>query len=154
VIDGIDYGPAIAAVHDVIAWAFELAERDMAEWPEGQRRVRAARRFVLARLRGKRPRGGPVEDVLFTAGLLARIFEADLRLPMSDMVEILAQLGLPTEMVPVVPRVPSVARGPQASPLASITPVRPRPAAVPIRPTSGDVCDGCGQPAPRFRFAA
>jgi hypothetical protein len=154
VIDGIDYDPAITAVHDLITWAFALAERDVAEWPEGQRRVRSARRFVLARLRGKRLHGVPLEDVLFTTGLLARIFEADLRLPLSDMVEILAQLGLPTEAVPVVPRVPPVARRPQDAPLASITPLRPCPATVPVRPVAGEVCGGCGQSVSRFRIAA
>ena len=156
VIDGIDYGPAITAVHDLIAWAFALAERDVAEWPEGQRRVRSARRFVLARLRGKRLHGVPLEDVLFTTGLLARIFEADLRLPLSDMVEILAQLGLPTEAVPVVPRVPPVAQRPQDAPLASITPLRPCPATVPVpvQPGSSGVCGRCGQSVSRFRIAA
>ena len=154
VIGGIDYGPAIAAVHDLIAWAFDLAERDVADWPEGRRRVRTARRFVLARLRDNRPRSVPVEDVLFTAGLLARIFEAELRLPMSEVVEVLAQLGLPTEMVPLMPRPPSEVGRPQDRPLAPITPLRPRPAAVAVRSAPADVCDGCGQPAPRFRIAA
>ena len=142
VIGGIDYGPAITVVGGLIGWAFDLAERDVADWPEGLRRVRTARRFVLARLRDKRPRSVPVEDVLFTAGLLARIFEADLRLPMTEVVEVLAQLGLPTEMVPLTPR----------APFAPITPLRPRPTTVAGRSATADVCDGCGQP--RFCFAA
>jgi hypothetical protein len=154
VIGGIDYGPAIAAVSDLIGWAFDLAERDVADWPEGLRRVRTARRFALARLRDKRPRSVPVDDVLFTAGLLARIFEADLRLPMSEVVEVLAQLGLPTEMVPLMPRAPSEVCRPQEPPLAPIMPLRPRPAPVAVRSAPADVCDECGQPAPRFRIAA
>jgi hypothetical protein len=154
VIEGINYGPAIAAVHDLAAWALDLAARDVADWPEGQRRVRTARRFVLARLRGKRPRGVPAEDILFTAGLLARLFEAELRLPMSDVVAIFDRLGLPTELVPLMPRAPSAVCRPQDRPLAPITPLRPRPAAVAVRSAPDDVCDGCGQPAPRFRIAA
>jgi hypothetical protein len=154
VIDGINYGPAIAAVHDLAAWALDLAARDVADWPEGQRRVRTARRFVLARLRGKRPRGVPAEDILFTAGLLARLFEAELRLPMPDVVAIFDRLGLPTEMVPLMPRTPSAMCRPQDPPPAPITPLWPRPAAVAGRSALADVCNGCGQPAPRFRIAA
>jgi hypothetical protein len=153
-IGGIEYGPAIEAVCDLIAWAFDLAEREVADWPEGRRRVRTARRFVLARLHGKRPHGVPIEDVLFTAGLFARIFEADLRLPMSDLVAILAQLGLPTEMVPAMGRASAAACRPQDALLASITPLQPRPTTMPARRASGDVCGGCGQPVLRFRIAA
>ena len=144
VIGGIDYGPAVAAIHDLAAWAFDLATRDVTEWPEGRRRVAAARRFVLARLRGKRPRGVPFEDVLFTAGLLARIFEAELRLSMPDVVAIFDRLGFPTEAVPLVPRASSSARRPQEP---SITPLRPNP--VPIA-----ICDECGRPGPHTRIAA
>ena len=143
--DGIDYGPAIAAVHGLAAWAFDLAARDVTGWPEGQHRVRAARRFVLARLRGKRPRGLPTEDILFTAGLLARIFEADLRLPMSDMLAIFDRLGFPTEDVPLRQRAPSAASW------TSDPPITPRPAA---QPAPGDPCNACGQHDTRFRRAA
>jgi hypothetical protein len=145
VIDGIDYGPAIAAVHDLAAWAFGLAVRDVADWPEGQRRVRTARRFVLAHLRGKRPRGLPMEDVLFTAGLLARIFEADLRLPLTDMLAIFDRLGFPTEDVPLRPRAPS------ATSWTHDPSIKPRPAA---QPAPSDACNACGQHDPRFRRAA
>jgi len=149
--DGIDYGPAVAAVHGLAAWAFDLAARDVTGWPEGQRRVRAARRFVLARLRGKRPRDVPFEDVLFTAGLMARIFEADLRLPMTDMVAILDRLGFPTEVVPLIPRAQSSACRPQHPP---ITPIRPRPATSARRPPPADGC-GAGRSLDlRLRIAA
>ncbi len=156
VIGGINYGPAIAAVHDLAAWALDLAARDVADWPEGQRRVHAARRFVLACLRGKRTRGVPIDDVLFTAGLLARIFEADLHLPMSDMVAIFDRLGFPTEAVPLRPRAPSAACRPQDPPISPITPLRPRPGAGAARPAPADACDGCGQLqlGARFRTAA
>ena len=147
VIDGIDYGPAIAAVGDLAAWAFDLAARDVADWPEGQRRVRTARRFVLARLRGKHHRSAPSEDILFTAGLLARIFEAEIGLGMSDVVGILDNLGLPTEMVPLRPRVQPSTR---LSVRPSVEPLRPRPAGVSALPQP---CDECGS-LPRFRNAA
>lgn len=104
VIGGIDYGPAICAVTDLASWAFELAARDVEDWPEGRRRVRSARRYVLDRLRGRRALHTPAEDVLFTAGLLARIFDADLSLGMTEMVSILDELGLPTEVIPLIPR--------------------------------------------------
>lgn len=104
VVGGIDYGPAICAVADLASWAFDLATKDVEDWPEGRRRVRSARRYVLDRLRGRRALNTPAEDVLFTAGLLARIFDGDLRLGMTEMVSILDQLGLPTEVVPLMPR--------------------------------------------------
>jgi len=127
--DEIDYGPVADAVHDLAGWAFDLAERDVAGWPEGRRRVRAARQFVLAHLRGERPRRGPFEDVLFTAGLMARIFEADLRLSMADMVAILDRLGFPTEVGPLMPRAASSARRPRHPPITPLGRARQAPAA-------------------------
>lgn len=104
VIGGVDYGPAMAAVADLAAWAFGLAAKDVRDWPEGRRRVKSAERFVLARMRGQFNSATPTDDVLFAAGLLARIFEADLSLRMSEMVMILDELGLPTDVVPLMPR--------------------------------------------------
>ena len=140
VVDGIDYGPAIAAVGDLAAWAFDLAAKDVEDWPEGRRRVRTARRYVLARLRGKELRHAPYEDVLFTAGLLARIFEADIGLGMSEMVAVLDAIGLPTEVVPMMPRTQPV----------RLAPMRPRPAAITALPKP---CEECGS-YPRLRNAA
>ena len=144
VIGKVDFGPAIAAVHDLAAWAFDLCARDVVDWPEGRRRVRNARRFVLGRLRGKDVRRIPYEDVLFTAGLLARIFEADLRLPMTQIVAALDRLGLPTEVVPLMPRRQAAvgAMYPHV-PMPPITPLRPRPVAVGIEPEQ-PVCALCG----------
>lgn len=101
---GIDYGPAIVAIHELAAWAFEVAEHDVDGWPEGLRRVRTARRFVLARIRGRRARRVPFEDVVFTAGLLARIFDSEMHLGMTEVIAILDALHLPTELVPMSPR--------------------------------------------------
>lgn len=152
VIDDIDFGPAVAAVHDLAAWAFELAARDVADWPEGRRRVRNTRRFVLGRLRGKDVHRTPYEDVVFTAGLLARIFEADLRLPLTHVVAALDHLGLPTEAVPLVPR--GQRRAAAMYPSSPMSPVRPRPSAAAAAPAPLDACDECGLWCPRFRNAA
>lgn len=107
VIGGINYGPAIGAVADLATWAFELAAKDVEDWPEGRRRVRTARKYVLDRLRGRDARSTPAEDVLFSARLLARIFDAELELGMTEMVSILDELGLPTEVVPLMLRQPA-----------------------------------------------
>jgi hypothetical protein len=122
--DGIDYGPAYAAIADLAEWALGLAAADVADWPEGRRRVKSATRFVLDRLHGKRTRAVPSDDILFTAGLLARIFEADVGLGMNEMVSILDQLGLPTEVVPMMPRAQH--SQPSVRPMAAVIPLRAR----------------------------
>ena len=151
VIGDIDFGPAVAAVHDLAAWAFELAALDVADWPEGRRRVRNARHFVLRRLRGKDVHRTPYEDVLFTAGLLARILESDLRLPLTHVVAALDRLDLPTEVVPLVSH--PQRRAAAMYPSSPSSPLRPRPAAA-VAPAPVDVCDECGLWCPRFRNAA
>lgn len=145
IVDGVDYGPAINAVADLAAWAFELAAKDVEEWPEGRRRVRSARRAVLSRLRGKYIRYASSDDVLFTAGLLARIFDADLALGMSEMVTILDELGLPTEVVPLMPRRHPGRRN--ASNVLAFPSRRPGPEEAP------PPCASCIH-EPRFRSAA
>ncbi len=145
IVGGVDYGPAIAAVSDIAEWAFELAARDVEEWPEGLRRVRNARRYVLDRLRGRYPHGVGSEDVLFAAGLLARIFEADLHLGASDMIALLDHLGLPTEVVPMTPRRQSAVRADNILPF----PPRRPPAAAKAEPR----CRNRSH-RPRFRNAA
>ena len=100
-IDGdIDYGPAVTAARDLATWALDLAERDVGDWPEARKRIRNTRRFVLARIAGK-DRHMPVEDLIFTASLLARIFDDDLDLDIADAFEIFGALELPTDVVPV-----------------------------------------------------
>ena len=146
--DDIDYGPAISAVHDLAAWAFDIAERDVRGWPEAERRVRNARRFVLAGIRGYSAHRVPYEDVLFTAGLLVRIFDDDLSLGISEMISIFDVLGLPTEVVPLVPRNASAvsAKHPAPSPrspLAPIAALRPR-RATPVAQPALMRCDECG----------
>ena len=154
-IGDVDFGPAVAAVHDLAEWAFDLAARDVADWREGCRRVRNARRFVLGRLRGKDMPRTPYEDVLFTAGLLARILEADLRLPLTHVVAALDRIGLPTEVVPLVPHQLHRAAAIQpTAPVPPLSPLRPRPAAAAVAPAPADVCDECGLWCPRYRNAA
>lgn len=99
--DGIDYGPAVEAIDDLIGWAFDLARKDVAGWREGTRRVRAAHRYVSALVRGKRPRVEARDEVMFTAALLVRLFDADLGLGADQVAEILGQLGLPLDHAPV-----------------------------------------------------
>jgi len=100
-IDGdIDYTPAVTAARDLATWALDLAERDVGDWPEARKRIRNTRRFVLARIAGK-DRRMPVEDLIFTASLLARIFDDDLDLDVADAFEIFGALELPTDVVPV-----------------------------------------------------
>ena len=98
--DEIDYGPAVEAIDDLLGWAFELARKDVAGWREGMRRVRVAHRYISALVRGKRPRVEPHEEVMFTAALLVRVFDADLGLGVDHIAEMLDQLGLPLDHVP------------------------------------------------------
>lgn len=168
--DGIDYGPAVLAIEDLMAWAFDLAERSAGDWPAARRKVKRARRAMLAMLHG-RPMRPADEDVLFTASLLIRVLDADLGLGFSDIVSVLAELGLPTADVPYpppprprgtavrVPQAPPVAApaalalllgGRPPAPLAPVVPItraRPRAVAVPAP------CAAC--PArPGLAFAA
>lgn len=151
--DGIDYGPAIVAIHDLAAWAFDVAERDVAGWPEGVRRVHTARRFVLARIRGKRARRVPFEDVVFTAGMLARIFDSEMRLGMTEVVAILDALHLPTELVPLSPRSASRTAAMRPTPRAQGSAFRPpfpctSVSAGPEPDGIDDACDECGEVHP------
>ena len=137
--DGIDYGPANAAARDLATWALALAERDVEDWPEARKRVRNARRFVLARLAGK-DRRMPVEDVVFTASLLARIFDDDLGLGLTDAISVFEALDLPADVIPVAPK---------SRPTRPTAAARPAPAArVPHRivlaPPLLRLCDECG----------
>ncbi len=115
--DGIDYEPALAAVDDLASWAFDLAGKDVAEWPEGKRRVRNARRYVHAVLRGKRVPKQPHGDLMFTAALLARILDAEVGIGLDRIGEILGELALPVDHAPV-----GVRRAPEADRSRPIAP--------------------------------
>jgi hypothetical protein len=160
-VDGIDFGPAVAAVADLAGWALDLAAADVADWSEGARRVRTCRRYVLRSLRGQRTGGVPYEDILFTAGLLARIFESEIGLGMSEVVAVLDKIGLPTEVVPMMPRVQPHARIPlRAVRAVEVGPRPPHASAFPMSDAripddfeDDPPCDSCGH-RPRYRNAA
>jgi hypothetical protein len=134
--DDIDYGPANVAARDLAIWALALAERDVEDWPAARKRVRNARKFVLARLSGN-DRRMPVEDVIFTASLLARIFDDDLGLGLADSLSIFDSLDLPSDIIPIPPprpRSPATGARPGTRALDRIELVPP-----PLR-----FCDECG----------
>ncbi len=133
--DGIDYGPANTAARDLAMWALDLAEHDVEDWPAARKHVRNARRFVLARLGGKERRM-PVEDVIFTASLLARIFDDDLGLGLADSLSIFDALDLPADIIPFPPRPKSPAIG--ARPAARM------PSRIAHIPPPLRLCDECG----------
>lgn len=144
IFNGIDYGPARAAVRDLANWALDIAERSVDDWPVGQVHVRNTRRFVSARIEGKKPRRVSVDDIWFTAELLARIFDEDLGLGLSEALTILETLELPFDAVPVPRRTP---RMPMLMPLRATLhtlakSVMPAPSADSIAPLR--LCDECG----------
>ena len=165
---GIDYGPALVAIDELIAWAFDLAAASVPD-RESKRRVKNARRQVIATLRGKR-RSDPDADLMFTASVLARALDADLKLGLGEIVTVLAELGLPSDDVPRPPRrtasapayaaphVPSmnvadlagaldaIQRGARITPIGSLR--RPPPGAA-FAP-----CAGCRHARPGFAVAA
>ena len=165
---GIDYGPALVAIDELIAWAFDLAAASVPD-RESKRRVKHARRQVIATFRGKR-KDEPDADVMFTAAVLARVLDADLKLGLGEIVTVLAELGLPSDDVPrpprrsasvpayAVPRAPSmnvadlagaidaIQRGARITPIGSLR--RPPPGAA-IAP-----CAGCRYARPGFAVAA
>ncbi len=163
---GIDYDPALVAIEELIDWAFGVATASVADAPADVRRVRNARRYALAAIHGKAdPRS--VDDVVFAAGLLARVLDADLGLGLGDIVTVLEQMGLPADDVPSPPRRPPGRRQACAASapidltavldavaaiqsLAPIVPLRPRGARVPAAPVA--TCAAC--PARGFRVAA
>lgn len=110
---GIDYGPAIEAIDDLLGWAFELARKDVADWPEGTRRVRSAHHYVRALLRAKAPRVEPREDLLFTAALLVRVFESEIGLSIDHITAVLDELGLPHDHAPIARARPATAASAQ-----------------------------------------
>jgi hypothetical protein len=136
--------PPLEAVAELAVWAFALAEESIADWPEGKRRVDVVRRHLTARLRGQSV-SAPCEDIEFTASLLARILEADHGLGTSEIVAILDQLDLPTDVVPIVPREPPPAAA------ASVEPFR-RSRWKSRAPYPEPVC--ADRPEKRFRNAA
>ena len=143
--NGIDYGPARAAIHELASWALDIAERAVDEWPAGRTHVCNTRRFVEAQIAGNRPRGASIDDVMFTARLLARIFDDELGLDLSDALTIFDILALPLDVVPIHRAAPRPARLPTSvlhtllRTAAPIAPAMRAPVPPPLR-----FCDDCG----------
>ncbi len=143
--NGIDYDPARAAIHELATWALDIAERAVDDWPTGRAHVRSTRRFVEARIAGNRPSRASIDDVMFTARLLARIFDDELGLDLSDALTIFDILELPLDVVPVRRAAPTPARMPTSvlhtlmRAAAPIAPATRSPVPPPLR-----FCDECG----------
>lgn len=143
--NGIDYGPARAAIHELATWALDIAEGAVVDWPAGRAHVRSTRRFVESQLSGNRPSHASIDDVMFTARLLARIFDDELGLDLSDALTIFDILQLPLDMVPIRRTAPAPARVPTSvlhTLLRAAAPTAPTtraPAPPPLR-----FCDDCG----------
>lgn len=141
--DGIDYGPARAAIQDLANWALDIADQWVGDWPLGRKHVRNTRRFLLARIQGRKVRGS-FEDLLFTARLLARVFDDDLGLDLSDALTIFDVLELPLEAMPMPTR---RAPAPQ-QPLLALEVLRqmiaPQPTPRAPAPPPLRLCDDCG----------
>ena len=140
VIGGTDYDPAIRVIRDLFAWAIELAARDLKPSPEGLPPEMSAACRPLA------PTTPPQSDLFAGAFELAA---CDLeRSPESQPPEMsaacralkLAARDLKRSLESQPPEMSAT-----CSPLAPTTPPRSKPA---------DVCERCGQPAPRFPIAA
>jgi len=137
--NGVDYGPLYVAGRDLVAWAFDLAARDVEDWPVGKRHVTNARRYVRAAMNHKPiPPGVSEEDVAFTAELIARRLDEDLELGLGDVLSIFQLLDLPIELVPALAlyavRVEPLSTKP--SPMKASSPRWP--------PPSLRFCDECG----------
>jgi hypothetical protein len=146
--DGIDYGPARAAIGDLANWAFDLAERDVEDWPVAKRRVKNVRRSILAEIGGERAPRASLEDLMFTANLIARVLDADLGLDVAEALAVLDYLALPTEELPL-PRPPTrPSRALAALPTTRLVPARAsrvRTPTVQLRtPPPLRFCDDCG----------
>jgi len=154
IYDGIDYGPARAAVRDLANWALDIAERAVDDWPKAQVHVRNTRRFVSARIEGKSARRVSIDDVWFTAELLARIFDEDLGLGLSEALTILETLELPIDPVPM-PKPRRAPRMPMLVPLRAALQTLTNSATPTVRQVAPlRFCDECGyvhEPADHVR---
>jgi len=128
--NGIDYGPARAAFKDLAVWALDLAEREVADVPADKRRICNVRRSLL----GTSSREPSARDVMFTAQILARVFDRDLGLGLADQLAIFEQLELSTDVLPLwspTPRAPTPLDG--CTPTRIPTPERAEPPNATVR---------------------
>lgn len=113
--NGNDYGPARAAITDLAVWALDLAERQVSDDPADCKRIRNVRRAIV----GSTTRAPSAGDVMFTAELLARVFDHDLNLDLADQLAIFEQLELSTDFLPLWSTAPRA-----TTPLHGRTPTR------------------------------
>lgn len=156
--NGIDYGPARAALSELARWALDIAARNVEDWPWALARVENTRGAISGHFTGLSSREASTEDIVFTAQLLARIFDDDLGLDLSDALVILEALDLPVDALPLADRgrrarcgTCPMSSGP-AAPVAPIVPMRPfkTPPPPPLR-----LCDDCGyvhEPGEHVRY--
>jgi hypothetical protein len=103
--NGIDYGPARAAINDLADWALGLAEREVSDDPADLKRIRNVRRAFD----GRATREPSTRDVMFTAQVLARVFDRDLSLGLADQLAIFEELELSTDFLPLESSAPRAA---------------------------------------------
>lgn len=134
--DGIDYGPARAAVEDLVGWVLELAEREVDGDPADVKRIRKVRRSFVNDFDGR----VPVDDLIFVGQILARVFDRDLGLGLADQLAIFEKLDLDTDVLPLWAPIP---RRHSAASHGAVTPTR-MPAREPVERTP--------MPTVRIRF--
>ncbi len=72
-----DWAPMFQAFKDAFEWALDVAKRLARDYPEEVEAVERVRTFMRARMAGRNPIV-PVDDVLFTFGLVIGAIERDL----------------------------------------------------------------------------
>jgi hypothetical protein len=138
----------VIAVRALATWALDLVERDVGN-PDGARRVRNARRLVLARLDGKpAPRGVSIADVRFTALRLARRIDHDLQLGIGEHLDLIEALDQRASSLIGKPRRPGKR---ESTDLSGVAITRLPPGPIPeLGPTVGFApprlrfCEHCG----------
>jgi hypothetical protein len=144
----VDYAPARAAISDLANWAFDLAERDVEDWPVARQRVKNVRRSIMAELGRTRAPRASLEDLMFTASLIARILDADLGLDLGEALAVLEYLDLPAEDLPLSRPPTRPSRSALAVVPTRVAPVhasRVRMPTVQLRtPPPLRFCDDCG----------
>jgi hypothetical protein len=133
--DGIDYGPARAAVEDLVGWVLDLAEREVDGDPADIKRIRKVRRSFHNGLDGR----VPVDDLIFVGQILARVFDRDLGLGLADQLAIFEKLELDTDVLPLWAPMP---RRQSSTSVSGLTPTR-----VPTQPAART-----SMPTVRIRF--
>ena len=148
---GVDYGPARAAFKDLAVWALDLAERDVADVLADRKRIRNVRGAIL----GNTSREPSTRDVMFTAQVLARVFDRDLGLGLSDQLAIFEELDLSTDVLPLwlsTPRAPTPLEGRAPTRIPTPAHTEPVTTTVQIRFETVSAARIGASPPPPLRF--